>query len=214
MRLVSYFIFSLSIIFNSCTDTYKPIEEYLAHNTGAKKADIDIAKDTILIDLHYAELSSMGFDFRTSSVGLMMLDTAQELLDKNGIRQSKIRIHNNNNVTEYSYPIADLIENKKVMEVGSLFMQNFLNGKNEHNARYVDLDKISLEDLFNLNQINEQIQMNVAIEQLTFDGFTLYKDEPENIEFRGHLLGKTESLPFVMQYNKLINKIYYFAINE
>jgi len=76
------------------------------------------------------------------------------------------------------------------------------------------LDKISLEDLFNLNTINEQIQSNVQITNISFDGFTSHKSEAQNIEYRGNLEGTGEAFTFVSQYDKTKNRIFYFGINE
>ena len=98
----------------------------------------------------------------------------------------------------------------KLLSWEFLFLQNFLSSQNEQNARYVDLDKISLEDLFNLNQINEQLQSNLKLTSISFDGFTLHQSEPQNIEYRGNFQGDTEAIPFVFQYDKTLKRIFYF----
>lgn len=199
----------------SCKESsYQLAAENIKESIGADKLSIQESKDTVVIEVHYKNPPIMGFDFKSSSAALQLIDTSAKAFDSKGLKVIKVNIHTNQQVTEYNYPIADLVSNKIGMKIGAEFLQNFLSGRAEQNARYVDLDKVSLEDLLNLNQVNEQIQSQIKIQNITFDGFTINHAEPHNIEYRGNLQGESEVFPFVFQYDKLKKKIFYFGINE
>jgi hypothetical protein len=211
-----YFIFFtfISIYFSCKQNAYMGISENIRKNIGADQLSISESKDSILIDIHYNKPPLIGFDFKSSTAALLLLDTTKSQLEERGLRLAKVSIHSNQQVFDYIYPFSELEINKKGMETAALFLQNFLSSQNEQNARYVDLDKISLEDLFNLNQINEQLQSNLKLTSISFDGFTLHQSEPQNIEYRGNFQGDTEAIPFVFQYDKTLKRIFYFGINE
>ena len=204
----------VSICISCKENAYIDISEDIRKNIGADQLSISESKDSILIDIHYNKAPLIGFDFKSSTAALLLLDTTKSQLDKRGLRLAKVSIHFNQQVFEYIYPFSELEINKNGMETAALFLQNFLSSQNEKNARYVDLDKISLEDLFNLNQINDQLQSNLKITSISFDGFTLQQSEPQNIEYRGNFQGDTEAIPFVFQYDKTLKRIFYFGINE
>ena len=204
----------VSICISCKENAYIDISEDIRKNIGADQLSISESKDSILIDIHYNKAPLIGFDFKSSTAALLLLDTTKSQLDKRGLRLAKVSIHFNQQVFEYIYPFSELEINKNGMEMAALFLQNFLSSQNEQNARYVDLDKISLEDLFNLNQINDQLQSNLKITSISFDGFTLQQSEPQNIEYRGNFQGDTEAIPFVFQYDKTLKRIFYFGINE
>ncbi|MFN9319033.1 MAG: hypothetical protein ACK58Q_00400 [Chitinophagales bacterium] len=215
MRLYYYLILFILIQAISCKESsYQNLSEYLRLNVGADELKIAEIKDSVVIDLYYKTPPLMGFDFKSSSAAMQCIDTARDMMNKKSQQFIKVNIHSNQQILEYSYPIADLAANQIGMDITTLFLQNFLSGQNEQNARYVDLDKISLEDLFNLNTVNEQIQSNVQITYITFDGFSTHNSEPHNVEFRGNLQGESEVFPFVSQYDKNKKKIFYFGINE
>jgi hypothetical protein len=202
-------------IYISCKENaYMDISEDIRKNIGADQLSISESKDTVLLDIHYNKPPITGFDFKSSTAALLLLDTNKNQLGERGLRLAKVSIHSNQQVFEYIYPFSELEINKNGMEMAALFLQNFLSSQNEQNARYVDLDKISLEDLFNLNQINDQLQSNLKITSISFDGFTLQQSEPQNIEYRGNFQGDTEAIPFVFQYDKTLKRIFYFGINE
>ena len=211
-----YFIFFtfISIYFSCKQNAYMGISEDIRKNIGADQLSISESKDSILIDIHYNKPPLIGFDFKSSTAALLLLDTTKSQLEERGLRLAKVSIHSNQQVFDYIYPFSELEINKHGMETAALFLQNFLSSQNEKNARYVDLDKISLEDLFNLNQINEQLQSNLKLTSISFDGFTLHQSEPQNIEYRGNFQGDTEAIPFVFQYDKTLKRIFYFGINE
>ena len=204
----------VSICISCKENAYIDISEDIRKNIGADQLSISESKDSILIDIHYNKAPLIGFDFKSSTAALLLLDTTKSQLDKRGLRLAKVSIHFNQQVFEYIYPFSELEINKNGMETAALFLQNFLSSQNEKNARYVDLDKISLEDLFNLNQINEQLQSNLKLTSISFDGYTLHQSEPLNIEYRGNFQGDTEAIPFVFQYDKTLKRIFYFGINE
>lgn len=204
----------VSICISCKENAYIDISEDIRKNIGADQLSISESKDSILIDIHYNKAPLIGFDFKSSTAALLLLDTTKSQLDKRGLRLAKVSIHFNQQVFEYIYPFSELEINKNGMETAALFLQNFLSSQNEKNARYVDLDKISLEDLFNLNQINEQLQSNLKLTSISFDGYTLHQSEPQNIEYRGNFQGDTEAIPFVFQYDKTLKRIFYFGINE
>jgi hypothetical protein len=204
----------VSICISCKENAYIDISEDIRKNIGADQLSISESKDSILIDIHYNKAPLIGFDFKSSTAALLLLDTTKSQLDKRGLRLAKVSIHFNQQVFEYIYPFSELEINKNGMETAALFLQNFLSSQNEKNARYVDLDKISLEDLFNLNQINEQLQSNLKLTSISFDGFTMHQSEPQNIEYRGNFQGDTEAVPFVFQYDKTLKRIFYFGINE
>jgi hypothetical protein len=204
----------VSICISCKENAYIDISEDIRKNIGADQLSISESKDSILIDIHYNKAPLIGFDFKSSTAALLLLDTTKSQLDKRGLRLAKVSIHFNQQVFEYIYPFSELEINKNGMETAALFLQNFLSSRNEKNARYVDLDKISLEDLFNLNQINEQLQSNLKLTSISFDGYTLHQSEPQNIEYRGNFQGDTEAIPFVFQYDKTLKRIFYFGINE
>lgn len=208
------FLILVSIYISCKENAYMDISEDIRKNIGADQLSISESKDTILIDIHYNKPPITGFDFKSSTAALLLLDTNKTQLEGKGLRLTKVSIHSNQQVFEYMYPFSELEINKKGMETAAQFLQNFLGSQNEQNARYVDLDKISLEDLFNLNQVNEQLQTNLKVTNISFDGFTLHQSEPDNIEYRGNFLGETEAIPFVFQYNKNLKRIFYFGINE
>lgn len=215
MRIGSSFIILILFVLSSCKENcYQLATENIKQSIGADELKINESKDTIILDVHYKTPPITGFDFKSSSAALQLIDTSAKEFESKSLRFIKVNIHTNQQVTEYNYPIVDLIINKIGMEIGAEFLQNFLSGRAEQNARYVDLDKVSLEDLLNLNQVNEQIQSQIKIQNITFDGFTINHAEPQNIEFRGNLQGETEVFPFVFQYDKLKKKIFYFGINE
>ena len=215
MRPYYLFFFTfISINFSCKQNAYMGISEDIRKNIGADKLSISESKDSILIDIHYNKAPLIGFDFKSSTAALLLLDTTKSQLGERDLRLAKVSIHSNQQVFEYIYPFSELEINKKGMETAALFLQNFLSSQNEQNARYVDLDKISLEDLFNLNQINEQLQSNLKLTSISFDGFTLHQSEPQNIEYRGNFQGDTEAVPFVFQYDKTLKRIFYFGINE
>lgn len=211
-----YAIFaSIFALLLSCnTDNFNAIEDALKLNLGADELKMLTVKDTLKLDIHLAQPPVSGFDFKSSSAALQAFDTTKSRLAQLGVQHILVRIHCNSQIVEYKYPIQDLLANKAGMDIGVLFFRNFLSSRNEHNAQYVDLDKISLEDLMNLNTINEQIQTQVQITEVTFDGFTSHLAEPQNIEIRGNLQGSQEIFPFVIQYDKNKQKIFYFGINE
>jgi hypothetical protein len=204
----------VSICISCKENAYIDISEDIRKNIGADQLSISESKDSILIDIHYNKAPLIGFDFKSSTAALLLLDTTKSQLGERDLRLAKVSIHSNQQVFEYIYPFSELEINKKGMETAALFLQNFLSSQNEQNARYVDLDKISLEDLFNLNQINEQLQSNLKLTSISFDGFTLHQSEPQNIEYRGNFQGDTEAVPFVFQYDKTLKRIFYFGINE
>jgi hypothetical protein len=204
----------VSICISCKENAYIDISEDIRKNIGADQLSISESKDSILIDIHYNKAPLIGFDFKSSTAALLLLDTTKSQLYKRGLRLAKVSIHFNQQVFEYIYPFSELEINKNGMETAALFLQNFLSSQNEQNARYVDLDKISLEDLFNLNQINEQLQSNLKLTSISFDGYTLHQSEPHNIEYRGNFQGDTEAIPFVFQYDKTLKRIFYFGINE
>lgn len=204
----------VSICISCKENAYIDISEDIRKNIGADQLSISESKDSILIDIHYNKAPLIGFDFKSSTAALLLLDTTKSQLDKRGLRLAKVSIHFNQQVFGYIYPFSELEINKNGMETAALFLQNFLSSQNEKNARYVDLDKISLEDLFNLNQINDQLQSNLKITSISFGGFTLQQSEPQNIEYRGNFQGDTEAIPFVFQYDKTLKRIFYFGINE
>jgi hypothetical protein len=215
MRPYYLFFFTFISIYFSCKqNAYMGISEDIRKNIGADQLSISESKDSILIDIHYNKPPLIGFDFKSSTAALLLLDTTKSQLEERGLRLAKVSIHSNQQVFDYIYPFSELEINKKGMETAALFLQNFLSSQNEQNARYVDLDKISLEDLFNLNQINEQLQSNLKLTSISFDGFTLHQSEPQNIEYRGNFQGDTEAVPFVFQYDKTLKRIFYFGINE
>jgi hypothetical protein len=215
MRPYYLFFFTfISINFSCKQNAYMGISEDIRKNIGADKLSISESKDSILIDIHYNKAPLIGFDFKSSTAALLLLDTTKSQLGERDLRLAKVSIHSNQQVFEYIYPFSELEINKKGMETAALFLQNFLSSQNEKNARYVDLDKISLEDLFNLNQINEQLQSNLKLTSISFDGFTMHQSEPQNIEYRGNFQGDTEAVPFVFQYDKTLKRIFYFGINE
>jgi hypothetical protein len=204
----------VSICISCKENAYIDISEDIRKNIGADQLSISESKDSILIDIHYNKAPLIGFDFKSSTAALLLLDTTKSQLGERDLRLAKVSIHSNQQVFEYIYPFSELEINKKGMETAALFLQNFLSSQNEQNARYVDLDKISLEDLFNLNQINEQLQSNLKLTSISFDGFTMHQSEPQNIEYRGNFQGDTEAVPFVFQYDKTLKRIFYFGINE
>ena len=215
MRNGSFIIILIGHLLFSCKESsYLLEEENIKQSIGADQLTIKESKDTVILNLHFKNPPIIGFDFKSSSAALQLLDTSALRFENKGFRNIKVNIHSNQQVTEYNYPITDLISNKMGMDIGSEFIQNFLSGRSEQNARYVDLDKVSLEDLLNLNHVNEQIQSQIKIENVTFDGFTVNQTEPQNIEYRGNLQGETEVFPFVFQYDKLKKRIFYFGINE
>ncbi|MBL7788608.1 MAG: hypothetical protein JNL75_02095 [Chitinophagales bacterium] len=215
MRIPNIILITLACIILACKENpYNHTSEYLKLNLGADNLTIHKSKDSVIIDIYYNIPPLIGFDFQSSSAALQFIDTAGEIVKKNSIEQVKVKIHANQQVTEYNYPIADLRMNQIGMNLTANFLQNFLGGRNQHNARYVDLDKISLEELFKLNTVNEQIQSTATITDVTFDGFSSHASEPQNIEFRGSLQSETETFPFIAQYDKNKNKIFYFGINE
>ena len=215
MRNGSFIIILIGYLLFSCKESsYLLEEENIKQSIGADQLTIKESKDTIVLNLHFKTPPIMGFDFKSSSAALQLLDTSALRFENKGFRNIKVNIHSNQQVTEYNYPITDLISNKMGMDIGAEFIQNFLSGRSEQNARYVDLDKVSLEDLLNLNHVIEQIQSQIKIENVTFDGFTVNQTEPQNIEYRGNLQGETEVFPFVFQYDKLKKRIFYFGINE
>ena len=204
----------VSICISCKENAYIDISEDIRKNIGADQLSISESKDSILIDIHYNKAPLIGFDFKSSTAALLLLDTTKSQLGERDLRLAKVSIHSNQQVFEYIYPFSELEINKNGMETAALFLQNFLSSQNEQNARYVDLDKISLEDLFNLNQINEQLQSNLKLTSISFDGFTMHQSEPQNIEYRGNFQGDTEAVPFVFQYDKTLKRIFYFGINE
>ncbi len=208
------FLIFVSICVSCKENAYIDISEDIRKNIGADQLSISESKDSILIDIHYNKAPLIGFDFKSSTAALLLLDTTKSQLGERDLRLAKVSIHFNQQVFEYIYPLSELKINKNGMETAALFLQNFLSSQNEKNARYVDLDKISLEDLFNLNQINEQLQSNLKLTSISFDGFTLHQSEPQNIEYRGNFQGETEAIPFVFQYDKTLKRIFYFGINE
>lgn len=214
MRKKCVILFLSFLLFYSCKENqYKNISDWIKQNLGADQLDISESKDSIFIDIHYNTPPQMGYDFKSSSAAMQFADTAK-LLTSNTLKVIKVNIHSNQEITRYSYPLSDLKANQLAMNDIAAFLQNLLSSKNEQNARYVDLDKISLEDLLNLNTINDQMQSNVQIKKISIDGFTTNHSEPQNIEFRGQLQGDSEGFPFVFQYDKIKGKIFYFGINE
>jgi hypothetical protein len=213
-----FLILVLSLIcihYFSCKENnYGISEDKIKLSIGADQLSITRIEDTILMSIHYTTPPLTGFDFKSSSAALQFIDTSLVSLRNDGILFTKVLVHSNQQIIEYTYPLSELETNKIGMDIGAQFLQNFLSGTSEQNARYVDLDKVSLEDLYNLNQISEQIQSQVKIENVTYDGFSSHKSEPHNIEFRGNLQGQTEVFPFVFQYDKTKSRIFYFGINE
>jgi hypothetical protein len=215
MKIASYiFILSISILYSCKESSYQMTAESIKQSIGADQLTIEESKDTVIIQVHYMTPPIMGFDFKSSSAALQLIDTSAVKFLNKGLRFVKVNIHSNKQVTEYNYPITDLVSNKSGIDIGAEFLQNFLSGRAEQNARYVDLDKVSLEELLNLNQVNEQIQSQIKIQNISFDGFTINHTEPQNIEYRGNLQGETEVFPFVFQYDKSKKRIFYFGINE
>jgi len=209
--LITIFIFSL---FSCKEESYNDIAEFIQQNVGANQLTIQHKDDSVIMHIHYETPPQVGFDFKSSSAAMQFVDTAKESIKKNALKIIQVNIHSNQQVMEYNYPITDIEANQVGLDITAKFLQNFLSSRNEQNARYVDLDKISLEDLLNLNIVNEQIQSNVEITHITFDGFTSHHASPQNIEFRGNLQGENETFPFVAEYDRTKKKIFYFGINE
>jgi len=208
------FTIIISLLVSCRENSYTRYTEGLKQNIGASELTINEVKDTILIDIYYSTPPSMGYDFKSSSTALMFMDTAKSLIKEKSIHHVNVYIHANKEVTEYKYPLADLTIYKSGMDVTTLFIQNLLHGQAEQNARYVDLDKISLEELFNLNEVNEQMQSNLKINLVSYDGFSLHNSEPNVVEYRGNFQGEEETIPFVFHYDKNLKRIFYFGINE
>lgn len=199
------------LFFCSCSSK---LEEFIKMSSNADKVSISNTKDTICLDLTYKTLSRMSSDFLTSITALTYLDTAKNQLEKDKINTIKVSIQSTNGTEIYKYPISALNKAKLGLEKSALFIDAMMNGRAERVSELVDLDQISLEDLYNLNTVNEQLQATMKIESITHDGFTAGLDSEDEIEIRAQLVSKNEKIPIVFQYNTQSEKIFYFGINE
>jgi hypothetical protein len=210
-KLSNLLILIALIVLNSCQNTF---ENYLKTSTNADKASITTSKDTSCLHLTYKVLPRLGSDFLSSISAITYLDTAKKELANDKISFIKVSIQSPSGTEVYKYPISILNKAKLGLEKTAFFIENMLNGKSEQNAKTVDLDKISLDELSNLNTVNEQLQTTMKIESVTHDGFISGLDTEDEIEIRAQLVSKNETIPIVFQYNTQTEKIFYFGINE
>jgi hypothetical protein len=215
MNIKSKFTFYFSILFlilNSCNSN--KLEEYIKISFNADKALITSSKDTSCIHLTYKVMPHLSSDFLSSISALTYLDTAKLQLSKDKISTIKVSVESPTSTEVYQYPISILNKAKLGLDKSAIFIENMLKGQAEQNAKWVDLDKISLEELMNLNTVNEQLKASMKIESVTHDGFIAGLDSEDEIEIRAQLVSKNEAIPLVFQYNTQTEKIFYFGINE
>ncbi|MFN9353541.1 MAG: hypothetical protein ACK567_06480, partial [Chitinophagales bacterium] len=107
MRLYYYLILFILIQAISCKESsYQNLSEYLRLNVGADELKIAEIKDSVVIDLYYKTPPLMGFDFKSSSAAMQFIDTARDMMNKKSQQFIKVNIHSNQQILEYSYPIA------------------------------------------------------------------------------------------------------------
>jgi hypothetical protein len=209
---ILFIFFSSFILLNSCQ--HSPYEDYIKLSSNADKVSITTSKDTSCIHLSYKALPRLSSDFLSSITAITYLDTAKSQLEKDKINTIKVSVESPTGTEIYQYPISILNKAKLGLQKSALFLEAMINGRAERVSELVDLDKISLEDLYNLNTVNEQLQTTMKVESATHDGFIAGLDSEDEIEIRAQLVSKNETIPVVFQYNTTTEKIFYFGINE
>lgn len=208
-------VFCATILY-SCRPSYTHLEEYLQQNLQSESIQINTSKDTLIVKIQMNESISQLSAYLSSIASIQLYDTmvsdsSKYLAHLNSFR---IDIKKNTTIESYHYPIKIIQEAKNGLNLSAIFIDNMLNGKGEQNARYVDLEKVSLEELVQLNTINEQIQSSFEVMGTTFDGFKFYSEDPNMIEYRGNIVSNQEVIPVVFQYDRAKKKLFYFGINE
>lgn len=180
---------------------------------NADKCQIEKQEDTLVVRLNYTKSVQLGNEYIASITALRTLDTLTRLNNKADIKAISVLIKTSQE-EKFQYGIPYLKTAEVGMEITSLFLGNMLSGTSEKNALFVDLDKVSLAELYQLNTVNEQLQSSMQVNSIHFDGFSSHLSDPYVIEYRANLMAKDEEIPVVFHYDSRTKKIFYFGINE
>jgi hypothetical protein len=210
--------FYLCIVFGfcviSCAKSYEKYQVFLEKTLQADTVVLAKSHDTSILEVSYNRNIAISSELLSSSACLRLLDTAHKDFEKDNIRFIKVNIRTPQETSIYNYPLAIAIHANKGIQKSSEFLKNFLNNQLSTNLSLVDTTIISQASLENLAIVSQQIQLNMPVSEIAFDGFVALEGDKNVIEIRSQLLSKNEALPVVIHYHIQKGKIFYFGINE